>query len=560
MAVMLSLRSERQLAQFFLDIAKGEERVEDLRQSLALIPAFTPATVFARMDRRGVGSIDSSDLVRYLESLGLMLRESEAKQILQQYDSNQDGLLSENDFLQFALPAANPGLRTLAMERRYGNYTAEVQVVVTRLMEVELAYQRNMGDDLRDIRGEEGFTISAAFNAATLPLSTYITRSSLRSLLSKHSSAISDSLLDGIFRRLDNDGDEQLSYSEFSAPFLAFSPSTSLHISSPNRSFRSLRSSSGLENMTGTRSFRSPERDVKLGSRSFRSPARSFRAAEDSTALSQSFRSSRSYKPAESYRESSSTLSRRYYSPYSSYRSLSSSRPASSTATGISPSVRSALAAYFQAYVDLGRETETKRRDLTLDYDFDLERAFKVFDRYEKGYVTERDLEEGLVGLGVAVRRGDMTLLLAEFSSSGYGRLSYSDFCEMILPEGANRYNSLSRYSTERRSSFRALTRSRLADVMQIMIEKMRRIEGQRQALQRLPSFSPASTFASLDIDRNDYLTSSELRFFLQSEGVRASELEISRLLAVLDRDKDGRVTGREFAASLVPKARDRYY
>ena len=559
MAVMLSLRSERQLAQFFLDIAKGEERVEDLRQSLALIPAFTPATVFARMDRRGAGSIDSGDLVRYLESLGLMLRESEAKQILQQYDSNQDGLLSENDFLQFALPAANPGLRTLAMERRYGSYTAEVQVVVTRLMEVELAYQRNLGDDLRDIRGEEGFTISAAFNAATLPLSTYITRSSIRSLLSKHSSSVSDSLLDGIFRRLDNDGDEQLSYLEFSAPFLAFSPSTSLRVSSPNRSFRSLRSSSGLENTAGNRSFRSPERDVKLESRSFRSPARSFRAAENSTSLSQSFRSSRSYKPAESYRESSSSLSRRY-SPYSSYKSLSSSRPASSTATGISPTVRSALAAYFQAYIDLGRETETKRRDLTLDYDFDLERAFKVFDRFEKGYVTERDIEEGLAALGVAVRRGDMTLLLAEFSSSGYGRLSYSDFCEMILPEGANRYSSLSRYSTERRSSFRALTRSRLADLMQIMIEKMRRIEGQRQALQRLPSFTPTSTFASLDIDRNDYLTASELRFFLQSEGVRASELELSRLLAVLDRDKDGRVTGREFAASLVPKARDRYY
>ena len=55
-------------------------------------------------------------------------------------------------------------------------------------------------------------------------------------------------------------------------------------------------------------------------------------------------------------------------------------------------------------------------------------------------------------------------------------------------------------------------------------------------------------------------MTASELRFFLESSGVRASELELSRLLGVLDRDKDGRVTGREFAASLQPKARDRYY
>jgi len=551
MAVMLSLRSERLLAQFFLDIARGEERVEDLRQSLSLLSAFTPATVFARMDRRSLGHIDSSDFVRFLESLGLMLRESEARQILQQYDSNQDGLLTESDFLQFALPAANPGLRALALDRRYGSYTAEVQVVVTRLMEVELAYQRNLGDDLRDIRGEEGFTISAAFNAATLPLSTYITRSSLHSLLSKHSTAPSHSLLDGIFRRLDSDGDEKLSYSEFSAPFLAFSPATSLHISPQTRSFRSLRNSSGLET-----SYRSPERETRLDSRSFRSPARSYRATEDlSTSLSQSFRSSKSYKPVQTYYESST--SNRYSSPYSS-RSLSSIRLAASA--GLSPSVRSALTAYFQAYVDLGRETEMKRRDLALDYDFDLERAFRVFDRFEKGYLGERDVEEGLEGLGIVGRQGDVKLLLAEFSSGGYGRLSYRDFCEMLLPEGSNRFSSLSKYSTDRRSPFRALTRSRLADLLQILLERTRRIEGQRQALQRLPSFSPVSAFAWLDRDNDDNLTASELRFFLESSGVRASELELSRLLGVLDRDKDGRVTGREFAASLQPKARDRYY
>ena len=553
MAVMLSLRLERLLAQYFLDVAKGEERVEDLRQSLALLPAFTPSTVFARMDRRSVGSIDSSDLVRYLESLGLMLRESEAKQILQQYDSNQDGLLSESDFLQFALPAANPDLRALAIDRRYGSYTAEVQVVVTRLMEVELAYQRNAGDDLREMRGEEGFTISAAFSAATLPLATTITRASLHSLLSKHSSPPSDSLLDGIFRRLDTDGDERLSYSEFSAPFLAFSPATSLPISPSNRSFRSLRSSYITEQTTENRSYRSPEKDLKLESRSFRSPARSYRALEDSsTSLSQSFRSSRSYKPTQTYRESS--LSRRNYSPYSSYRSPSPTR------SSLLPSVRIALAGFFQAYIDLGKETETKRRDLMLDYDFDLERAFREFDRYEKGYVTERDVEEGLQRLGLGVRLEDVRLLLAEFGWSGYGRLSYSDFSEMLLPEGTTRYASLSRYSTDRRSSFRALTRGRLADLFQMIIEKVRRIEGQRQALQRLPSFSPSIAFDSLDMDHDDNLAPSELRFFLESSGVRTSELELSRLLAGLDRDKDGRVTSREFAASLLPKARDRYY
>lgn len=560
---MLALRSERLLAQLFQDVAQAEERVEAQRESLALTAAFTPDTVFPRMDRYGLGSIDAADLVRFMDSLGLYLRESEARLIIKQYDSNADGRMSEQDFLQLALPAANPTVRTLALERRAGIYSTEVTVALTRLLELEIAYHRTLLDDARDLRLQDDFTISAAFNAAALPLSNYVTRASLRSLLGRHGPPTSEAALDAIFRRLDTDGDERLTYSEFSFPFTELprpdpAVASTLPLDRSSRSSRSLRnpdllSRSQVDLNRSLRASTSIDPEPRLSSRSLRS-SRSFSKGALRTSYAdlttKSFRSTHASPRYEPYSSSR-------YEPYSSSRYEGYSRY---TTTRMPMSAREALAGYFQEKLAFIREAEIRRRELSLDYDFNLEDAFRMFDRYDKGYITAVDLEEGIYALGGSPRPGEVRLLVAEYSASGYAKLSFADFCDMLLPSGIRRYGAQSLYPSDRRSPFRLATKNHLLDLLQLILDTERRTEAQRQTLQRLPTFNAFEAFNTLDHDRNGNLTTSELRYFLESSGLRATERELQSLLAALDRDRDGRVNSREFADALSPRAVERYY
>ena len=552
---MLALRSERLLAQLFQDVALAEERVEAQRESLALTAAFTPDTVFPRMDRYGLGSIDAADLVRYLDSLGLYLRESEARLIIKQYDSNADGRLSEQDFLQLALPAANPTVRNLALERRAGIYSTEVTVALTRLFELELAYHRGLLDNARDLRLQDDFTISAAFNAAALPLSNFVTRASLRSLLGRHGPQPSEAALDAIFRRMDTDGDERLTYSEFSYPFTELPRPEPTFASSAQPLDRSMRSS---------RSLRNPDRNPDLLSRTQADFSRSMRSSgsiePDPRLSSRSLRSSTrsvskgalrsSYADMSATRSFRSTISSPRYEGYGRY----------TTARLLPMSAREGLTAYFQERLAFLREADIRRRELSLDYDFNLEDAFRLFDRYDKGYLTAIDLEEGIYSLGGNPRPGEVRLLVTEYSAGAYSKLSFADFCDMLLPSGIRRYGAQSLYPADRRSPFRLATKNHLLDLLQLLLDTERRTEAQRQALQRLPTYNALDAFGTLDQDRDNNLTSSELRYFLENSGLRATERELQALVAGLDRDRDGRVTSREFTDALSPRAVERYY
>jgi Ca2+-binding EF-hand superfamily protein len=560
---MLALRSERLLAQLFQDVAQAEERVEAQRESLALTAAFTPDTVFPRMDRYGLGSIDAADLVRYLDSLGLYLRESEARLIIKQYDSNADGRLSEQDFLQLALPAANPTVRNLALERRAGIYSTEVTVALTRLFELELAYHRGLLDNARDLRLQDDFTISAAFNAAALPLSNYVTRASLRSLLGRHGPQGSEAALDAIFRRLDTDGDERLTYSEFSFPFTELPrpepsySSSALPLDRSSRSSRSLRnpdllSRSQADFNRSMRSSGSVDPEPRLSSRSLRS-SRSISKG----ALRTSYADLGATRSLRSSYAADLGATRSFRSTISSPRYESYGRSAGGR---LALSARDALAAYFQEKLAFLREADIRRRELSLDYDFNLEDAFRMFDRYDKGYLTAIDLEEGIYALGGNPRPGEVRLLVTEFSAGAYSKLSFADFCDMILPSGIRRYGAQSLYPADRRSPFRLATKNHLLDLLQLLLDTEKRTEAQRQALQRLPTYTAIDAFAALDQDRDNNLTSSELRYFLESSGLRATERELQALVAGLDRDRDGRVTSREFADALSPRAVERYY
>jgi len=461
------------VARLLLSLGQAEQRVESLRQVLSLLPTFTPASAFPRLSPPR--PLSPRDFLDFLDSLDVYATEQEAHLVIQQYDCDRDGCLSCADFEQMTLPATSPALRSLALSRSAGLFTEETEATLTQLIALELTYHRQLIAAIREIVAFRDFDLRTAFE--TVAVRGVITRNSLREAVLGLGNWCEEETLDAVFRRLDWNGDEQLSFEEFAAPFAY------------------------------CQQAKSPQ---------------FYRSESSSLPLSQS--------------KDTAT------------RSIRSSLPTPNLYTLPSPHL-GLLLAYFQDKLAFLRQAEATRRQLALDPNFSLEDTYHLFDPYDKGHLSVWDIEEGLRSLAVEVGAGDAALLIGEYATSGK-KLCFSDFCDMILPF------SVGRYGNSARRPIKPPTSDYLTDLFQLLITTERRLEGHRQALARLPSFSVLDMFKSIDLHHTSHLSLSNLRDFLEYHSVGTGESELTALLASLDRDKDGQVTMREFAEALAARTK----
>ena len=100
-------------------------------------------------------------------------------------------------------------------------------------------------------------------------------------------------------------------------------------------------------------------------------------------------------------------------------------------------------------------------------------------------------------------------------------------------------------------SSFSEETRRCLAEVFRHVLDTELTAELLRERVSKGRLESP---FRALDRGGKGYLLVGDFRFFLQLHGHFLTEKELAGLMGRYDRDKDGRVTLREFALELTPR------
>lgn len=133
---MLSIETERRLAELLYTLAENERHVENSRRLLSENSEFDPYTCFNFLDRLRLGYLTASDFRDFFLKANIYCTDSEAIAIVKQYDSNEDGRLTLTDFYQITLPSTSPALREIALARptRLGlSYDVEYQL--TRLLE-----------------------------------------------------------------------------------------------------------------------------------------------------------------------------------------------------------------------------------------------------------------------------------------------------------------------------------------------------------------------------------------------------------------------------------------
>lgn len=499
----LSLETERRLAGFLYQVAEGEKEIEQSRILLSENRDFEPYSAFRAIDRLSLGNVSYLDIRDLLERNRLIGGTAELQALIKQYDSDQDGRLTLNEFHQLVLPSTSGILRDLALQRGpYARLSLDAEYQLARLIEKELSFQRTLELSRRDLSLRADFSLISAYSALSFPGASIITRTMLREFLTRNGKFVLEDDIDAILRRVDIDGDESLSYSEFSDFVRSREPAPASPRRSPGRS-SPLRHSSPL--------------------RRTESPTRSYLQAE------------------------------------------SSMRSSFTRASPLTISEESELVNIFFQQINLERDLNTSKKDVALCSDFNLLDAFQMFDINDIGYVGEFDLEDTLIELGIRPSREELNLLFKHYSSLGNRRLTYSEFSKLFTPKEFEYSRILSNRTAynvprnERRRVFSADTTFKLGKVLRLHLETENVAESLRHRLARRPSFSLHEAFQAVDKDRNGYITYGEFQNLLEQHGIFATAKDVESLMDRYDKDKDGRVSFTEFLDEVTPKSPSKY-
>ncbi len=185
---------------------------------------FCPYESFRRIDRYSSGEISTEDVIAFCSDNGVYCSLSDATGLIGQYDENNNGRLSYEEYLQLVLPATSPSLRSLATSRDTSSYAprraflnSDVEFYLKNVFEREVEYWRMHSEFKRELSVRGDFTVAAAYDSIDVrhPRGR-IDRYEIHDYVRDYYMVMTDSEVDAVIRRCDNDGDEALSFGEFS--------------------------------------------------------------------------------------------------------------------------------------------------------------------------------------------------------------------------------------------------------------------------------------------------------------------------------------------------------
>jgi Ca2+-binding EF-hand superfamily protein len=225
---MISIETERSLANLFMIISESEKQCEIVRQVLADQPEFEPVSVFQCLDSLNEGYITSSDLLQFMRRNRIIVDENECYMILREWNSTMDGRLSFKDFRTMVLPHTSALLRQKALERpaisrRYMPY--EVEYATSRVLERELVYVRTVEIARKNMNRKPDFSLMDGFKVLDLYCLGYVTDEIMQKFLARNGITAYAEDIQAIMRRLDKDQDGKVNYPEYVDAVLSSEPS-----------------------------------------------------------------------------------------------------------------------------------------------------------------------------------------------------------------------------------------------------------------------------------------------------------------------------------------------
>lgn len=516
---MLGYESERRLKNLLVAIGDGERDLEGARQRLCSIRDFAPHSAFQRLDRDYSTQISSHEIVNFLRDNSVYhVLESEAYNLVQFFDSNGNGRLSFQEFLQMVLPCEDNLLRNMTLDRpsarvgRYDHLPRDIELALTSVIEKEIDLQRRLEILKRELEVQYDYSPFAAFRSIDRYNSGRMDTVNAGAFLRQNGHYASEMELLAIIRRIDTDGDACVTYSEFAEFVRPAIPAPRMVPSPPPRA-----TSAGRYRATSPLKSSSPAR------------------------------------------------------AYSATRTAARSSPVRSSPVRASPSRKPLLRLHdedelvhsLKELVNLEQELESAKINLALKSDFNLIDAFDIFDTNRNGRLDHYELTSGLNAIGVYPTSEDVDLFITRYDNSHDRRLDHREFEDAFLSKDHYYASMVQRRprnypyprGPRRDDCFLPNTAYEFQSMWRTHIRVEQAAETVRHRLAARPGFNMYEAFNSLDLNDSGSISTSELQRMLESRGYFVSYGDVAKVVDKFDKNKNGAISFSEFREETLPKS-----
>ena len=206
---------------------------------------------------------------------------------------------------------------------------------------------------------------------------------------------------------------------------------------------------------------------------------------------------------------------------------------------------------FLKKLMDVESNIEDVKTDLAYNPDFNVEDAFRLFDKDDKGFITEEDFKNGLNLIGLNPTDQEIRLLLKRFDLQKNGNINYADFFDIVVPfekDHRNRVeNRMPNSCCPCRSPdvFCDRTLDGLGNLFNLIIKSEKEINNMRKLFGPL-RLKLRDIFGLLDNGGKEYFTDDELLDYLQNNGLLSNNRAADLLFIRLDKNRNGKIDYQE--------------
>lgn len=220
---MLGYATESKLKNLLVALANGEREIEASRQKLARFTNFTLLSAFERIDRSMSNHITSNDILKFLRDNSVYsVSENEVFNLVKYFENDLKYSLDYKEFSQILLPCEDSRLRNDVLARRpyvrIGRFQLlqrDIELTVVEIILKEIQLARHVSALKKNLEMSYDYSKSAAFRALDVMNRGILNIYALEEFFRKNHHFMTDYEMMAIIRRIDTEGDAQISFMEF---------------------------------------------------------------------------------------------------------------------------------------------------------------------------------------------------------------------------------------------------------------------------------------------------------------------------------------------------------
>ena len=207
---------------------------------------------------------------------------------------------------------------------------------------------------------------------------------------------------------------------------------------------------------------------------------------------------------------------------------------------------------YLKNLMDAEKRIEDLKMELAMRDDFNCEDAFRIFEKNNKGFLTNEDLKNGLISLDIYATDSDVRSLMKRYDLNKKGFLNYVDFFDMIVPYEKDFRNLVEDKSPKSCCAckspdiFMFTTKLFLKNLFKDLIDYENKLNLMKKNYDII-NMNLRDIFNSIDISNIGVLTIDNLLGYLDKNGLLDNKKDGNLLFIRFDKNRDGNVDFEEF-------------